>query len=364
MRLLSHFSVIGCRYGNRIMSILVMNTLNHSHNSTTKPADSQQQVIEFLMQFQNTLTECLTELDGQAQFKHDNWNREQLGNGSTRVVSNGRVFEQGGVNFSQVRGTQLPPTLLLQRPHLQGQPFWAAGVSLVLHPINPYCPTVHLNYRYFESGDTWWFGGGSDLTPYYPYLDDCQHWHRTIKQAMDPFDPNYYPAFSYWCDEYFYNHHRNETRGIGGSFYDYQDGSGGRFIKNDSALRSADKHHPLLTLEQQPKRWESLFAFQQANANAFIPAYQPIIERRHSTDYTEQQRQFQLYRRGRYVEFNLLHDRGTLFGIQSGGRTESILMSLPPLVRWEYGFQAEPGTPEHELTRRFLHRHQNWIDPC
>ncbi len=327
----------------------------------TPPQNAREQVKDFLLQFQNKLTSTLEAIDSQKTFLEDRWQRETLGNGITRVIQDGQVFEQGGVNFSEVHGKQLPASLLQHHPQLENQPFWAAGVSLVLHPINPHCPTVHLNYRYFESGNLWWFGGGSDLTPYYAYKEDCQHWHRTIKQAMDRFDPNFYPAFSFWCDEYFYNHHRNECRGIGGTFYDYLNTNSQLLIPNDTALKSADKQHSAFGLQTKPHSWETLFAFQQSNANAFFDAYLPICQQRCQLEWTEDQRQFQLYRRGRYVEFNLLHDRGTLFGIQSNGRIESILMSLPPLVRWEYNYTPKAGSPEALLTTDYLVRYQNWV---
>lgn len=321
----------------------------------------QQSVCDFLRHYQNTLTQELENVDGGAHFIEDAWQRDNLGYGMTRVIKNGDLFEQGGVNFSAIRGDTPPKSLLGRMPELAGVPFWGAGVSLVLHPKNPYCPTAHLNYRYFEAGNVWWFGGGCDLTPYYAFREDCRHWHSTIKQTMDQHDPHFYPAFKYWCDEYFYNHHRGETRGIGGSFYDHLNGDAGVLIKPDYARQSEQGSHAALSLQQAEKSWEALFSFQQANAHAFLPAYLPIIQRRRQMPYTDQQRQFQLYRRGRYVEFNLLHDRGTLFGIKSNGRIESILMSLPPLVRWEYGYEPAVGSPEAELTEVFLKRHQNWV---
>ncbi len=327
---------------------------------TTTDNNRQAIVRAFLTEFQDSLTARLNQFDGGAEFVEDAWTREQLGFGRTRVLQDGAVFEQGGVNFSEIRGQQPPASLLGHRPELKGCPFWGAGVSVVLHPRNPHCPTVHCNYRYFEAGSVWWFGGGADLTPTYVYEEDARDWHHAYRDMLLQHDPNYYPAFKYWCDEYFYNHHRNETRGIGGTFYDYQDGSEGVIVKADFARQSAHADHPALALRQAQKTWQQMLAFQQDNANTFLAAYLPIAERRRDQAWTEQQRQFQLYRRGRYVEFNLLHDRGTLFGLQSKGRVESILMSLPPLVRWQYNFQAEPGSPEALLTERYLHRHIDW----
>jgi coproporphyrinogen III oxidase len=337
-----------------------------THANKTSPqapanTHSKKLVRKFLLDYQNHLTHELSTFDGNGQFIEDEWQRENLGYGKTRVITNGDYFEQGGVNFSEIHGDNPPPSLLGRIPELEGQDFWGAGVSLVLHPINPFCPTVHLNYRYFEAGPVWWFGGGCDLTPYYAFAEDCTHWHQTIKSTMDQHDKNYYPAFKYWCDEYFFNHHRNESRGIGGSFYDNLNGNPGLILHNDYARKSEDSSHPALKLTAEAKSWDQLFAFQQDNANSFLKAYLPIAEKRRAQAYSEQEREFQLYRRGRYVEFNLLHDRGTLFGIQSNGRTESILMSLPPLVRWKYNFTPEPGSREEALTQQFLKKHINWI---
>ena len=229
---------------------------------------------------------------------------------------------------------------------------------MVLHPRNPYVPTVHLNYRYFEAGPVWWFGGGADLTPFYPFLEDARHFHRTHQQACDSVSPDLYPIFKPWCDEYFFLKHRNETRGVGGIFYDYQDGNG-------QLYKGQNPEGPAAAKAQQtgsrPLSWEQLLALGQANGRAFLPAYTPIVEKRHPLAYGERERQFQLYRRGRYVEFNLVWDRGTIFGLQTNGRTESILMSLPPLARWEYGYQAEPGSREALLTDVFT-RPQHWFD--
>lgn len=253
------------------------------------------------------------------------------------MLTGGKLFEQAGVNYSHVFGANMPASATAHRPELAGRSFNACGVSLVIHPNNPYIPTTHANVRFFiaeKDGEApvWWFGGGFDLTPYYPFEEDVVHWHQTAKTAVDPFGAEYYPAYKKWCDEYFYLKHRGETRGVGGLFFD-------------------DLNTP---------GFEQSFALMRAVGDAFIPAYLPIVERRKDTPYGDHQRQFQLYRRGRYVEFNLVYDRGTLFGLQSGGRTESILMSMPPLVRWQYGFQPEPGTAEALLYQRYL-QPQDWL---
>jgi coproporphyrinogen III oxidase len=270
----------------------------------------------------------------------------------------GGLFEQGGVNFSEVEGDRLPPSIVNQRPEAEGQSWFAVGTSMVLHPRNPYVPTVHLNYRYFEAGPVWWFGGGADLTPYYPFLEDARHFHRTLKQACDSVDPVFYPVFKPWCDEYFFLRHRGETRGVGGIFYDYQDEAGvlykGQEPQGPAAAAGA-------AAGAVPHRWDQLLALATACGNAVLPSYVPIVERRRDLPWGERERQFQLYRRGRYVEFNLVFDRGTIFGLQTNGRTESILMSLPPLVRWEYGYQVEPGSREALLTDVFT-RPQNWLE--
>jgi coproporphyrinogen III oxidase len=230
---------------------------------------------------------------------------------------------------------------------------------MVLHPRNPYIPTVHLNYRYFEAGPVWWFGGGLDLTPYYPFAEDASHLHNTLKTACDKHGSHLYPTFKLWCDEYFYLKHRNETRGVGGIFFDYQDGQGALYRGTDPQGPAA-KYSDSIGIPA-PRTWEELFAISQDCANSFLPAYIPIIERRRNTEYGDRERNFQLYRRGRYVEFNLVYDRGTIFGLQTNGRTESILMSLPPLVRWEYGYQPEPGSPEAQLYDTFL-KPQDWAN--
>lgn len=325
------------------------------------PENSQQRVSQFLRQLQDQICQALTQLDGLGTFREDAWERSEGGGGRSRVMCDGAVFEQGGVGFSEIWGSVLPPSILQQRPEAEGHGFYATGTSLVLHPRNPHVPTVHLNYRYFEAGPVWWFGGGADLTPYYPEAEDATHFHQTLKQACDRHHPEYYPTFKRWCDEYFYLKHRQETRGIGGLFFDYQDGQVGELY------RGPDPQGPAATYsakvgELKPRSWEDLFAFVRSCGEAFLPAYVPIVERRRSMAYGDRERHFQLYRRGRYVEFNLVYDRGTIFGLQTNGRTESILMSLPPLVRWEYGYQPEPNTPEAELYKTFL-KPQDWLSP-
>ncbi|ENM5882841.1 oxygen-dependent coproporphyrinogen oxidase [Vibrio metoecus] len=294
----------------------------------------KQAVKSFLLQLQDQICQQLEAADGQAQFIEDAWQREpgeKLGGGGrTRVMRGGAVFEQGGVNFSHVFGEQMPGSATAHRPELAGRRFEAMGVSLVMHPKNPYVPTSHANVRFFiaeKEGEApiWWFGGGFDLTPFYPFVEDCQFWHHTAKNLCAPFGADIYNQHKAWCDRYFYLPHRNETRGIGGLFFD--------------------------DLNEWP--FEQCFAYMQAVGEGYTQAYVPIVEKRKNTPFTERERQFQLYRRGRYVEFNLVLDRGTLFGLQTGGRTESILMSMPPLARWEYAYQPESGTPEAQL-REFL----------
>ncbi|MFO0037451.1 MAG: oxygen-dependent coproporphyrinogen oxidase [Synechococcaceae cyanobacterium] len=322
------------------------------------PADSRRRARELLMGLQDSICASLEPLDGEGRFQEESWERPEGGGGRSRVMKNGRVFEQGGVNFSEVEGDRLPPSILSQRPEAEGQRWFATGTSMVLHPRNPFVPTVHLNYRYFEAGPVWWFGGGADLTPYYPFLDDARHFHRSLKQACDSVDPTYYTVFKPWCDEYFFLRHRGETRGVGGIFYDYQDEGGTLYKGQDPggpAAAVGAAGGPI------PQDWEKLFALASACGNAFLPSYVPIVERRQETPWGDRERQFQLYRRGRYVEFNLVFDRGTIFGLQTNGRTESILMSLPPLVRWEYGYQVEAGSREALLTEVFT-RPQNWLE--
>lgn len=320
-------------------------------------AGSKEQVLQFMQKLQDSICSTLEQVDGAGSFKEDLWEREEGGGGRSRIMRDGAVFEQAGVGFSEVWGDQLPPSILAQRPEAAGHNFFVTGTSMVLHPRNPYVPTVHLNYRYFEAGPVWWFGGGADLTPYYPFAEDAAHFHQTLKKACDNHHPEYYPTFKRWCDEYFYLKHRQETRGVGGLFFDYQDGTSGLYRGHDKNGAAADYSNKLGALGE--RRWEEIFAFAQDCGNAFLPAYVPIVERRNSLEYGERERNFQLYRRGRYVEFNLVYDRGTIFGLQTNGRTESILMSLPPLVRWEYGYKPEPNTPEAELYETFL-KPQNW----
>jgi coproporphyrinogen III oxidase len=265
-------------------------------------------------------------------FTRDSWQRPEGGGGTTCIVEDGQVFERGGVNLSHVHGHNLPPSASAARPQLAGRAFQAMGVSVVLHPRNPYCPTVHMNVRFFAAGDTWWFGGGMDLTPYYGFEDDARHFHATCKAALDPSGPDYYPRFKRWCDEYFRLPHRGEPRGIGGIFFD------------DFAERDFD----------------FCFGLVKSVGDHFLTAYVPILERRKDLPFAERERAFQAYRRGRYVEFNLVYDRGTLFGLQSGGRTESILMSLPPQAAWRYHWKPEPGSPEEQLYTDFL-KPRDWL---
>jgi coproporphyrinogen III oxidase len=283
---------------------------------------------QYFKGLQDRITQGLERVDGSA-FREDFWTREGGGGGRTRVLENGGVFEKAGVNFSAVSGN-FPEEFAAKIPRGTGTAFFATGVSLVLHPKSPRVPTVHANFRYLEKGDAAWFGGGADLTPYYPVLEDAVHFHRTLKSACDRHDGSYYPRFKQWCDEYFFLKHRGETRGVGGVFFDYLEGD-----------------------------LEKLFAFVTDLGDSFLDAYLPIVNRRGSETYSERQRQYQLYRRGRYVEFNLLYDRGTIFGLETRGRTESILMSLPPLARWVYGFKPEPGSEEEQGLEFFKPR--DWI---
>ena len=322
------------------------------------PANSRERARALVTGLQDEICAGLEQLDGVGRFQEESWDRPEGGGGRSRVMREGRIFEQGGVNFSEVQGQELPPSILKQRPEAKGHPWFATGTSMVLHPRNPYVPTVHLNYRYFEAGPVWWFGGGADLTPYYPFLDDARHFHRTHKQACDSVDERLYQVFKPWCDEYFFLKHRQETRGIGGIFYDYQDGSGRLYRGQDPEGPAATKASDIGAVNLS---WEQLHDLAQANGKAFLPAYTPIVEKRNGLAYGDRERQFQLYRRGRYVEFNLVWDRGTIFGLQTNGRTESILMSLPPLARWEYGYQAQEGSREALLTDLFT-RPQSWFD--
>lgn len=293
-------------------------------------------VIEYLKSLQDKICNALEQEDGSGKFIEDNWKRAEGGGGRTRVLTQGSVIEQGGVNFSVVSGDKLPPSATAHRPELAGRTWQACGVSLVIHPKNPHIPTSHANVRFFiaeKEGEkpVWWFGGGFDLTPFYPQDEDVIHWHQVAKNLCDPFGGNVYSDHKKWCDEYFYLKHRDETRGVGGLFFD------------------------------DLNEWDfaTCFEYIQKVGEGFIDAYVPIMQRRKNDTYTEQERQFQLYRRGRYVEFNLVFDRGTLFGLQSGGRTESILMSMPPLARWEYNYQAEEGSKESRLNDYLTPR--NWL---
>jgi coproporphyrinogen III oxidase len=300
-------------------------------------APDSQMVKQYLQQLQQHICKALEQLDGSATFMEDAWERPLGGGGKSKVLVDGAVFEQAGVNFSHVTGDAMPGSATAHRPELAGRSFEAMGVSLVIHPHNPYVPTTHANVRFFiarkpDADPVWWFGGGFDLTPYYPYLEDVQQWHRQAQALCQPFGEEVYPKYKKWCDEYFYLPHRQETRGVGGLFFDDLNEGG----------------------------FEQCFAFMQAVGNGFIEQYQPIVEKRKDTPYGERERQFQLYRRGRYVEFNLVYDRGTLFGLQTGGRTESILMSMPPLVRWQYSYQPVAGTPEADLYQNYL-KPRDWL---
>ncbi len=294
-------------------------------------------VKAYLLDLQNRICAELEAEDGGATFIQDSWEREQGGGGQSRVLTDGAVFEQAGVNFSHVFGDKMPASATAHRPELAGRNFQAMGVSLVIHPHNPYVPTSHANVRFFiaeKEGEApiWWFGGGFDLTPYYPFEDDVVHWHRVARDACQPFGSDIYPKYKKWCDDYFYLKHRNEPRGVGGLFFD--DLNEGGFDKSFAFMRSVGDH--------------------------YIEGYRPIVARRKDSDYGARERDFQLYRRGRYVEFNLVYDRGTLFGLQTGGRTESILMSMPPLVRWRYDWHPEPGSAEAVLYDDFL-KPKDWL---
>ena len=332
--------------------------MSSSKDQANSPAkNSRARTKELVLGLQDEICSGLEIIDGEGKFVEESWERPEGGGGRSRVLKDGKIFEQGGVNFSEVHGNELPPSIISQRPEAKGHSWFATGTSMVLHPKNPYIPTVHLNYRYFEAGPVWWFGGGADLTPFYPYLSDTQHFHKTHKDACDSVNPSLHKVFKPWCDEYFFLKHRNETRGIGGIFYDYQDGSGiiykGQNLKGPAAEKSNQ-------IGNCPLEWEELFSLGKACGEAFLPAYLPIIEKRKKQPYGDRERKFQLYRRGRYVEFNLVWDRGTIFGLQTNGRTESILMSLPPLARWEYGFKPAPNSRESLLTELFT-KPQDWF---
>ncbi len=290
-------------------------------------------VKAFLLDLQDRICADLEKSDGKASFIEDVWERETEGSGGgrTRVLTDGDVFEQAGVNFSHIKGDKLPPSATASRPELAGRSFQAMGVSLVVHPQNPYVPTSHANVRFFIAEipgekSIWWFGGGFDMTPYYGFEEDCTHWHQVAHRACEPFGDEIYPRLKKWCDDYFYLKHRDEPRGIGGLFFD-------------------DWNEP---------NFDTAFSFMKSVGNHYTNAYCPIVDKRKNLPYSERERQFQLYRRGRYVEFNLVFDRGTLFGLQSGGRTESILMSMPPLVRWQYAYLPEPDSAEAELYEKYL----------
>ncbi len=294
-------------------------------------------VKDYLLSLQDNICAELEAEDGEGKFIEDNWTRETGGGGRTHVLTDGAVFEQGGVNFSHVFGDNLPPSATAARPELAGRSFQAVGMSLVIHPHNPYVPTSHANVRFFiaeKEGEKpiWWFGGGFDLTPYYAFEEDVIAWHKMARAACAPFGAESYAQYKKWCDDYFYLKHRGETRGVGGLFFD-------------------DLNEP---------DFDTAFHFMQSVGDHYIKAYRPIIAKRKNTDYGERERDFQCYRRGRYVEFNLVFDRGTLFGLQSGGRTESILMSLPPLVKWRYDWSPEPGSPEADLYENYL-KPRDWL---
>ncbi len=295
------------------------------------------EVKAYLLDLQDRICSALAAEDGGGDFVEDSWDRPEGGGGRSRVIKNGEVFEKGGVNFSHVHGNQMPASATAHRPELKGRDFEAMGVSLVMHPENPMVPTSHANVRFFiaeKEGEepVWWFGGGFDLTPYYGNDEDCIHWHRIAREACEPFGQDVYARYKKWCDDYFFLKHRGEPRGIGGLFFDDLNELG----------------------------FEQSFALMRAIGDAYVDAYLPIVQRRKNDPYGEKERDFQLHRRGRYVEFNLVFDRGTLFGLQTGGRTESILMSLPPEVRWDYNWAPEPGTPEAKLTEYYL-QSRDWL---
>jgi coproporphyrinogen III oxidase len=290
-----------------------------------------EEVRNYLLKLQDSICNACEKVDGLSRFREDEWYRREGGGGRSRVMEEGGAFEKAGINFSHVFGSELPSSASASRPELAGRHFQAMGVSLVIHPRNPYVPTSHANVRFFiaekdDAEPVWWFGGGFDLTPYYGFMDDAVHWHRLARDACAPFGEDIYPRLKKWCDDYFYLKHRAEPRGIGGLFFDDLNEGG----------------------------FERCFGLMQSIGDHYLPAYLPVVERRKNMDYGERERDFQAYRRGRYVEFNLVYDRGTLFGLQSGGRTEAILMSLPPVVKWRYDWHPEPGTREAELYEVFL----------
>lgn len=319
------------------MALIFEKTSRERQNKMIEETSAKIQVIKaYLLNLQDSICAALENIDG-SSFKEECWTRSEGGGGRSRILENGAVIERGGVNFSHVFGSNMPASATAHRPELAGRNFQALGISLVIHPKNPYAPTSHFNIRFFiaekeNATPIWWFGGGFDLTPYYGFAEDCQHWHQTAKSACDIFGAEIYLNYKKWCDEYFYLKHRQEPRGIGGLFFD------------------------------DLNQWDfaTCFAFMQSIGDHFLQAYQPILQKRKDTSYSDRERNFQLYRRGRYVEFNLVYDRGTLFGLQSGGRTESILMSLPPLVRWQYDYQPEPHTPEAKLYDYYL-QPKDWL---
>lgn len=320
-RTLKH--VVYCNFIRRVLTM--------SHSLPAIPDHAIESVKTYLLNLQAHICSTLEALDGRARFIQDKWTRHEGGGGLTCVMTNGNVFEKAGVNFSHVSGCALPSSASAIRPSLEGYAFHALGVSLVIHPNNPYVPTTHANVRFFvatkeDAKPIWWFGGGFDLTPYYGFRADCIHWHQTALDACKPFGEEIYPKFKTWCDEYFYLKHRQEARGIGGLFFD----------------------------DYNEQSFEHSFGLMQSIGDHFIKAYAPIVEARKEMAYGPREKNFQLYRRGRYVEFNLIYDRGTLFGLQSGGRTESILMSLPPEVHWEYNFTPMQGSAEAALYEQYL----------
>ena len=301
------------------------------------------QTRDLFFSLQDEITEALAATDGETGFREDAWEHRAGGGGRSRVIENGAVFEKGGVNVSAVEGPQLPPSVVESVPAATGLPFFATGISIVLHPISPHVPTIHMNTRYFEAGEdgeVWWFGGGIDLTPYYPRREDVVHFHKTLQSACNASDESFYPAFKTWCDEYFHIKHRKEQRGVGGIFFDYV----GRTETNGP---------------WDGRPFDPTFEFVERVGRGFLESYLPIVERRREEPVTDDERWFQEYRRGRYVEFNLVYDRGTLFGLQTGGRIESILMSLPPRVRYVYDWKPTAGTPEAELYETYL-QPQDW----
>ena len=297
-----------------------------------------EQVEKYLLSLQNDICEEFGALDSKSNFDKDVWQRNDgRGRGITRVISDGSLFEKGGVNFSIISGEKMPKSATELRPELEGRKYTALGVSLVLHPNNPFVPTTHANVRFFiaekqDKEPIWWFGGGFDLTPYYGFEEDAIHWHTVARNACKPFGKSVYEKYKKWCDDYFYLNHRDEQRGVGGLFFD----------------------------DLNEEGFDTCFEFMKSVGSHFCEAYKPIVLKRQGMSFTEKQREFQLFRRGRYVEFNLIQDRGTLFGLQSGGRTESILMSLPPLVKWTYQYNIEPNSEEEKLTSYFL-KPRNWI---